>query len=433
MLSGKEWYLNEEIKQGITVHNINTDKFKTNLVAIFLTIPISRDNVTFNSVLSSVLRRGSKNMTTQEEISKQMEEMYGASFDNGVDKIGDNHILKFYLESINDEFLPQDTENMLKESIQKLTEIVFNPFLENDKFKEEYVNQEKEAITQRINAKSDNKAVYARVRCIECMYKDDPAGLYRYGYIEDMDKINNQNLYEYYKKLRDICKIDIFVSGKNELEKILKILNEEENIQKLQPREPNYIINDITVKKEQEEQSVEEKQNVNQGKIVIGCDILFDENDLNDENLRYEALLYNGLLGGSANSKLFQNVREKESLAYTASSNYVRFKSNIFINAGIEIENFEKALKIIKEQLEALKNGDFTDEEIENEKKSVISGINLIDDEQDSGIIYFYGQEITGSKVELEDYKERIKNVTRDQIINIASKVKINTIYFLRN
>ena len=426
-------YKKQEIKQGITVHNINTDKFKTNLVAIFLTIPILRDNVTFNSVLSSVLRRGSKNMPTQEEISKQMEEMYGASFDNGVDKIGDNHILKFYLESINDEFLPQDTENMLKESIQKLTEIVFNPFLENDKFKEEYVKQEKESMTQRINAKSDNKAVYARVRCIECMYKDDPAGLYRYGYLEDMDKINNQNLYEYYKKLINICKIDIFVSGKNELEEILKILNKEENIQKLQPREPNYIINDITVKKEQEEQSVEEKQNVNQGKIVIGCDILFDENDLKDENLRYEALLYNGLLGGSANSKLFQNVREKESLAYTASSNYVSFKSNIFINAGIEIENFEKALKIIKEQLEALKNGEFTDEEIENEKKSIISGINLIDDEQDSGIIYFYGQEITGSNVELEDYKKRIKNVTRDQIINIASKVKINTIYFLRN
>ena len=426
-------YKRQEIKQGITVHNINTDKFKTNLIAIFLTIPISRENVTFNSVLSSVLRRGSKNMPSQEEISKQMEEMYGACFDNGVDKIGDNHILKFYLESINDEFLPQDAENMLKESIQKLAEIVFNPFLENYKFKEEYVNQEKEAMTQRINAKSDNKAAYARVRCIECMYKDNPAALYRYGYIEDMDKINNQNLYEYYKKLIDICKIDIFVSGKNELEEIVKILNEEENIQKLHPREPKYIVNDITVKKEQEEQNVEEKQNVNQGKILIGCDILFDENDLKDENLRYEALLYNGLLGGSANSKLFQNVREKASLAYTASSNYVRFKSNIFINAGIEIDNYEKAIKIIKEQLEALKNGEFTDEEIENEKKSIISGINLIDDEQDSGIIYFYGQEITGCKVELEDYKERVKNVTREQIMNIAKKVKINTIYFLRN
>ena len=150
-------------------------------------------------------------------------------------------------------------------------------------------------------------------------------------------------------------------------------------------------------------------------------------------SLKYEALLYNGLLGGSANSKLFQNVREKASLAYTANSNYVRFKSNIYINAGIEIENYEKAITIIKEQLKSMKNGEFTNEEIENEKKSIISGINLIDDEQDAGIVYFYGQEITNSNVDLEDYKQRVKNVTKEQILNIASKVRINTIYFLRN
>jgi len=426
-------YKKQELKQGITIHNINTDKFKTNLVAIFLTTPMSREYVTFNSVISSVLRRGSKNMPTQEEISKTMEEMYGSSFNNGLDKIGDNHILKFYLESINDEYLPQGSDSLLKKSIQKLSEIVFNPFLENGIFKEDFTNQEKEAVTQRINAKIDNKALYAKNRCVECMYKDDPAALYKYGYVEDMDKINNANLYDYYKKLIDNCKIDIFISGKNNLEQTLQILSGDENINSLKPRKANYVINDIKVKEEQKEQTVEEKQNVTQGKLVIGCDILFDEEDLKDENLKYEALLYNGLLGGSANSKLFQNVREKASLAYTANSNYVRFKSNIYINAGIEIENYEKALKIIKEQLENMKNGEFTDEEIENEKKSIISGINLIDDEQDAGIVYFYGQEITNSNVDLEDYKQRVKNVTKEQILNIASKVKINTIYFLRN
>ena len=426
-------YKKQEIKQGITVHNINTDKFKTNIVAIFLTTPMSRKYVTFNSVISSVLRRGSKNMPTQEDISKTLEDMYGASFNNGLDKIGDNHILKFYMESINDEYLPQENDNLLKESIKKLSEIVFNPVLENGKFKEEYLNQEKEVITQRINARIDNKAFYAITRCVECMYKEDPAALYRYGYTEDMKDINTENLYNHYKELIDNCKIDIFISGKNELENTLKMLNEDENIQKLKPRKAEYVINDIKVKEEQQEQSIEEKQNVTQGKVVIGCDILFDENDLKDENLRYEALLYNGLLGGSANSKLFQNVREKASLAYTAGSSYVRFKSNIFINAGIEIENYEKAIKIIKEQLESMKNGEFTEEEIENEKKSIISGINLIDDEQDSGIVYYYGQEITNSNVSLEDYKKRVKNVTKDQILNIAKKVKINTIYFLRN
>ena len=127
----------QEIKQGIKLHTINTNKFKTNLVAIFLTVPITRENVTFNSVLSSVLRRGSKNMPTQEQISKELENMYGASFDCGISKTGDNHILKFYLESINDRFLPQTGENMLKQTIEKLLEIVFNPFIENGKFKEE--------------------------------------------------------------------------------------------------------------------------------------------------------------------------------------------------------------------------------------------------------------------------------------------------------
>ena len=426
-------YKRQEIKQGITLHNINTDKFKTNIVAIFLTTPMSREFVTFNSVISSILRRGTKNMPTQEEISKELEEMYGANFNNGIDKLGDNHTLKFYMESINDEYLPQGNENLLKQSIQKLSEIVFNPILENNVFKQEYLDQEKQAMTQRINAKIDNKALYASHRCVECMYKDDPAALYKYGYVEDIEKINSENLYNHYKELIDNCKIDIFISGKNELEKSIKMLSEDENIKKLKPRKPDYIINDIMVKEEPKEQTVEEIQNVNQGKIVIGCDILFDEEDLKDENLRYEALLYNNLLGGSANSKLFQNVREKASLAYTASSNYVRFKSNIYIKAGIEIQNYEKAIKIIKEQLESMRNGEFTEEEIENEKKAIISGIDLIDDEQDASIVYFYGQEISNNHVELEDYKQRIKNVTKDQILNIAKKIKINTIYFLRN
>ena len=426
-------YKRQEIKQGITVHNINTDKFKTNIVAIFLTTPMSREYVTFNSMISSILRRGTKNMPTQEEISKELEEMYGANFNNGIDKLGDNHTLKFYMESINDEYLPQGNENLLKQSIQKLSEIVFNPILENNVFKQEYLDQEKQAMTQRINAKIDNKALYASHRCVECMYKDDPAALYKYGYVEDIDKINSENLYNHYKELIDNCKIDIFISGKNELEKSLEMLSEDENIKKLKPRKPNYIINDIMIKEEPKEQTVEEIQNVNQGKIVIGCDIIFDEEDLKDENLRYEALLYNNLLGGSANSKLFQNVREKASLAYTASSNYVRFKSNIYIKAGIEIQNYEKAIKIIKEQLESMRNGEFTEEEIENEKKAIISGIDLIDDEQDAGIVYLYGQEISDTHVELEDYKQRIRSVTKDQILNIAKKIKINTIYFLRN
>ncbi len=120
-------------------------------------------------------------------------------------------------------------------------------------------------------------------------------------------------------------------------------------------------------------------------------------------------------------------------MAYTANSNYVRYKSNIIIGAGIEINNFEKALNIIKEQIEEMKKGNFTEEEIENAKKGIISQINAIDDEQDTQIIYYLGQEITNSGETIEKYKESIQNVTKEQIENIAQKIKINTIYFLRN
>ena len=139
-------YKEKEIKKGIKVHLIKTEKFKTNLIAVFLSLPITRENVTKNSLLSAVLRRGTQNMPTSMQISQELEEMYGASFDNGIDKTGDNHVLKFYLESINDRYLPQQDENMLKTSIEKLLEIVFNPLTENGIFKEEYVKQEKENI-----------------------------------------------------------------------------------------------------------------------------------------------------------------------------------------------------------------------------------------------------------------------------------------------
>ena len=116
-------YNKEEIKKGITLHQIDTDKFKTNLIAIFLSTSLNRENVTKNSVLTSVLRRGCKKFDTQEKISKELEEMYGAEFDCGISKIGKNHVLKFYIESINDEFLPQNDNNMLKKSIEILSDI----------------------------------------------------------------------------------------------------------------------------------------------------------------------------------------------------------------------------------------------------------------------------------------------------------------------
>lgn len=420
-------YKQTEIKKGIKLHTIKTEKFKTNLIAIMLTTKLNRENVTKNALVPAVLRRGTKNLTTQEKINKKLEEMYGASLDCGLDKTGDNQVLKFYIETVNDEFLPQEAENMLKTSLEKIFEFVFNPYLENGCFKKEYVEQEKENIKQIIDGKIDNKARYSLDRCIEEMYKDKPYGLYKYGYVEDMKNINEKNLYEYYQQLINECKIDIFVSGiiDEETENIIK---NNENIIKLKDREPQYNEPKIIAKRTEKENDVQESMDVTQGKLIIGMDL-----DIDDDNLRFDVMIYNSIFGGSANSKLFQNVREKASLAYTASSSYYRFKNNIFINCGIEIKNYEKALEIIKQQIEDMKKGDFTDEEVENAKKGIIASIKTIDDEQDTEITYFFSQELSKSKCNIEQYMQRISEVTKDKVVDVANKVSINTVYFLKD
>ena len=420
-------YKQTEIKKGIKLHTIKTEKFKTNLIAIMLTTKLNRENVTKNALVPAVLRRGTKNLTTQEEINKKLEEMYGASLDCGLDKTGDNQVLKFYIETVNDEFLPQEAENMLKTSLEKIFEFVFNPYLENGCFKKEYVEQEKENIKQIIDGKIDNKARYSLDRCIEEMYKDKPYGLYKYGYVEDMKNINEKNLYEYYQQLINECKIDIFVSGiiDEETENIIK---NNENIIKLKDREPQYNEPKIIAKRTEKENDVQESMDVTQGKLIIGMDL-----DIDDDNLRFDVMIYNSIFGGSANSKLFQNVREKASLAYTASSSYYRFKNNIFINCGIEIKNYEKALEIIKQQIEDMKKGDFTDEEVENAKKGIIASIKTIDDEQDTEITYFFSQELSKSKCNIEQYMQRISEVTKDKVVDVANKVSIDTVYFLKD
>lgn len=422
-------YRVEEIKQGIKVHLINTNKFKTNLFAIFLTTPLDKKTVTQNALIPAVLRRGTANLKTQEDISIALENMYGASLDGGVDKTGDNQLLKFYLETLNDTFLPEK-ENLCKQSIELMLDVVFNPLLENNKFKKEYVDSEKKTIQRLIEGKIDNKDMYAYTRCIEEMYKDKPYGLYRYGYSEQLKNINEQNLYEDYKKLINEAKIDIFVSGDFENEDIINEIKENINIKNLLEREDKHVINtEETEKKEKVEvQTIDESKDVTQGKLVIGMDI-----DCNDKDTRYAMRLYNVILGESATSKMFQNVREKAGLAYTVRSVYLRQKNNIFIRAGIEIENYDKAVKIIKEQLEDMKNGKFTDEEIDNAKKYMNAGIRTIQNEQDAEITYYMAQELCGKLVEFEQYIEKINSVTREQIIEIANKININTIYFLKN
>lgn len=415
------------IKEGIKAHFIKTDLFKTNLIYVMLTTKLERETVTKNALIPFLLRRGTNNLKTQSELNKKFEEMYGATYDCGIDKIGDNQALKFFIETINDKYT-LNKENLLEESLGVLFDIIFNPLMENGRFNEDYLKVEKENLRKVIESKIDNKALYAFDRCIENMYGDKGFGIYKYGYLEDIDKIDNEIISKQYKNLIENSKIDIYISGNFDEFKIQKFIDDK--LKNISPRKEDIVVNNFSTENKQKVEKVKEIQeemNITQGKLVIGLDVLNPGKDIQNA-----VTIYNAILGGSANSFLFQNVREKAGLAYTARSNYNKMKSNIFISCGIEIQNYEKAVNIIKEQLENLKNGDFSNDDLINAKRFIISGIKTIEAEQDTEVVFYIGQEISKQNINIDEYILNIENIKREDVIETAQNIAINTIFFLK-
>lgn len=416
-------YTKTEITEGVNLHLINTSKFKTNLLAFFMTLPLSRETITLNALIPAILRRGTKNYKTMEELSIKLEEMYGASFDCGIEKRGDNAVIKFYLESVNEKFLNTD-ESILKESIKTLLEIVLNPYLENGTFKKEYVDGEKEVIRQLINSKIDNKDAYAIQKATEVMFEGEPFEIYKYGYIEDLEKITPSIAYNHYKNMIENARIDMFVSGSFDEKEIADYAS---NLIKLTPRKNSIVKNENRLKQDVKE--VKENMDITQGKLVMGLKV-----DYSKDNAKAVGSIYNTILGGSSNSKMFQNVREKASLAYTAGSNYLLQKASILIRCGIEIKNFQKAVDLIKVQIEDMRQGNFSDNDIKNAKKYVESSMTSIKDDQSGLIDYYLSQYLFEDKVKtIDDYINERNNVTKEDIMEFASCVNLDTVYFLTN
>ena len=265
-------YEKTNIKKGITLHTINTEKYKTNMVTILLTTELTRENVTKEALIPAVLRLGTNNIKNQRELNKKLENMYGAEFNCGVEKKGDNHILKFYIESICDE-LTLHHEELLKQSLEFLLDVVFNPLVNGDSFNEDYTNGEKEKLRRIIESKKDNKMVYSYIRCIEEMFKNKKYGLFEYGYEEDLKDITAQNLYQYYKQLLKNCKIDIYVSGKFDTKKVKAEIESYPQIKNLDKTECKFLTNSAETVENKPEKVIKEELNVTQGKVVIGMNI----------------------------------------------------------------------------------------------------------------------------------------------------------------
>ncbi len=397
------------------IKKIETKKFKTNVYALYLTIPLTKENVTYNALIPTVLKRGCEKYNNQLEISKKLEEMYDATFGIGITKVGNNEVLKFYLESLNNNYLPNN-EDLSKTSIEMLLNIVMKPYLVNGKFDDDYVEQEKENLKKVIESRKDNKDTYATNRLLEEMFKEEPYGLYKFGNIDEIDNITSKKLYEKYKELI-----------KNS-EKYLYIVGDVEN---LNIESYNIDEKEITISKEfpvkisEKENIVKEQMDVTQGKLVIG---------LNTPNNKQEVIaLYNTILGKGANSKLFLNVREKEGLAYSAGSTYLKRNNAIIISTGIEVLKYNKAVEVIKKQLKDMENGNITEKEMKDAKQFINAGLNLINESSENMIEYRFDKDLYNEEIDIEKYRKEIEEIKKEDIVKVAKQIKIDTIYFLGN
>ena len=426
-----------ELFDGIHLHILKTDKFKTNLLAVFMLTDLNRENVTKNALISAVLRRGTNTYATMKDIAIKLEEMYGSVLDASSDKMGDKQVLQFYIDLLANEYT-LDGSDILKEGAELLCDVILNPVTENINycdenhcskmvsFKQDYVEQEKETIRELIKSKINDKGSYAISRATEEMCKEEPFGLYKFGYIEDLKDINAQDLYQHYKDVLATAEMHIYAVGnieEKELEELLK--------DKLQTVARKYVAKNKDNKLTNclESQFITEKQNVTQGKLVLGYRL--KDNDLVDN--MYTMSLYSASLGGTASSKLFMNVREKESLAYTVRSIYLKNKGIMLVTAGIEIDKYNKALACIKKEIEDMRLGNITDEEIADAKANLVTAYKSFKDKPASIINLYMGQRYLGIVEDIDTMIEKITAITKEEVVEVANKLELEITYFLTN
>lgn len=409
-------------KGGITYHIIPTEKFKTNTLIFKFKAPLRKEDATKRALLSNVLQSGTQQYPSRANMRAYLEDLYGASFSIDLQKKGEYHIISISMEVANEQFLSVP-EPLLDKALNFLHEVIFHPLVTDRAFHPEIVKREKETLKQRIQALYDDKMRYANMRLIEEMCKDEPYSIPVNGILEDVDPITPENLYTYYEQVLNEDEVDLYIIGDLDPEAVVRSCDETFSFTE---RTPEHIKDERTFDRK-EERVVVEKQEVAQGKLNIGyrTNIRYGDDD-------YFALqMFNGLFGGFPHSKLFINVREKASLAYYAASRLESHKGLMLVMTGIETKNFEQALAIIREQLQAMQKGDFTDKEIE-QTKAVIHNQMLETLDTSRGLTeVLYHNVISKKYVTEEMWIDGINKVTKEDIVRVANKIVPDTVYFL--
>jgi len=411
------------IKPGVRLHYIQTNQFKTVSVGLHFHRQLTQEEASKNALLTDVLRRGNSKYPDNAALGRYLQSLYGAYFDADIRRKGEDQILSFMVSTVADHFVPA-TECCVEKSAALLFDMVFSPQLVDGAFRADYVEQEKANLINDIEAQINDKRAYAQWRLIEKMCEGEPYAIHELGDVESVQAITPKALYDQYEKVISSSPVDIFVTGQTDIDMIRKMA--EERFASITP-ESSYPQTSLYVP-QKDMARVEESFDVLQAKLSMGF-----YTGIAPTDPRYHALMvYNSILGSGAHSKLFNNVREKLSLAYYAASRLRRYKGIMVIASGIEYENRTLAENEIFAQIEAMKQGDISEYEFDVSVKSIINSLRSLGD--DNGYLedYYLGQAISGTNFSLTEQCELISKVTVGDVIKIAQLIKPEMVYLMK-
>jgi len=412
------------IADGVTLNVIETDKFKTNYISVNFFVPLKAENAAKTAILPKVLKRGTMAHPTMEELSKRMDMLYSSRVLCRVAKFGEAQQLEFSASVLKNEYALDGTD-ILGETVRLMGEMIFEPIVNNSAFLSEYVESEKKNLTDDINALINNKNMYSVHRCTEIMCEGESFAIHELGTAEDVNAITPEGLYSYYREFIKTARAEIFFVGSTDTEALAL------ELKKIFERVERAALPEIPTEVKRSAENVKrvtEDMAVSQGKLSIGFRTgkVLSDGDYHIFSLMAE------LYGGSPSSKLFMNVRERLSLCYYCRAIPNSRKGIMIVTSGIENENKEKAENEILAQLENVKSGDFTDEEIQAAKKSLINAYRELNDSPEALEQWYLGRAAANIDQTPEEMCEAVSAVTAEQISEAARGITLDTVYFMR-
>ena len=398
---------------------IKSNKFKSN--SISLNIPIDIDEkITDLNLVSEMIKIGSKKYDSLKKLYSKLQEMYGTHFNCYVNKCGEVAVFTIYIEFLKDEYIDQNT-SLWDEIINFLHEIFYNVLEEKGCFKEEFLKIEKENLRTNILSLVDSKNYYAYVKCEQISTKNEPYVNYIYGNVDRLEKINGKNLYEFYLNLRELPYYFVIIGNFDE-DRIKNMLYDKfgKSLERKFNTDNNkFLKTDFT--------DSYERFDITQTKLVINfkTPITIFNGDY------YSFFVFNKILG-SGYSKLYREVRQKRSLVYYINSYYEKFKGMLSIECGIDDKNFDVTKEIILSEIQNISNGEISESEIENAKRSIRRLLMSVQDKVSSMHSFIAPLYIFNKEFDINEFLKNIYSVDKNRIIDASKQIIKSAIFSVR-